>query len=139
MRVEIVTAKPVDIHDVIKRSPIANNPNAEHELKHFLGVSVLSWTGLLDGRVACVWGLIAPTILSEKAYLWLLTTDLIDEHPFTFIRHSQIVLREMLKSFKYIEGHVVADSTRSIRWLKWLGFELHRRNGKLIEFHMRSA
>jgi hypothetical protein len=138
MKTEIAPAKEFDIADVVRRSPVANHPNAEADLRRFLRASFSAWTGSIDGEVACVWGLITPTVLSNRAYLWLLTTDLVDNHPFVFVRHSQMVLREMLGHFESIEGHVVAGQDRSIRWLKWLGFKMGRAERGMISFS-RSA
>jgi hypothetical protein len=140
MRVEIKRATNIDIRDVIRRSPVAGIPNAENDLKRYLKVSIEAWTGLIDGEVVCVWGLISPTVLSNKGYLWLLTTDLVDKHPFTFVRHSQIIIRDLMKNLEYIEGHVMTNSDRSIRWLKWLGFRMTgERHGEWTRFEMRAA
>jgi|SRR5215467_4666379 len=140
MRVEIKRAAALDISNIIKRSPVAGAPNAEADLKRYLGISYEAWTGLIDEEVVCVWGIISPTILSDKGYLWLLTTDLVDKHPFTFVRHSQIVIRDLMKHLNYIEGHVMTNSERSIRWLKWLGFRMtNERHGMWTRFEMRAA
>lgn len=140
MRAEIKRASNLDIHDLIQRSPVADVPGAEDDLKRYLRVSVESWTGLIDGQVVCVWGLIAPTILSDRAYLWMLTTNLVDEHPFVFVRHSQMVIRDILQYYRYIEGHVISDADRSVRWLKWLGFKItSERHGRWTKFELRAA
>ena len=139
MKVSIVPATKLDIEDIIRRSPVQAHPNAKRDLKRFLVISIMSWTGLVENKVACVWGIISPTILSDSAYLWLLTTDLVDEHPFLFVRHSQMVVEKLLEDFPCIKGHVVAGETRSIRWLKWLGFKLGHQEGGLIDFERRRA
>lgn len=109
----------------------------------YFNASLFSWTGLVDEKIACVWGLVAPSILSESAYLWLLTSDLIEEHKFTFVRHSQLVLPGMLEDFPLISGHVLADQARSKKWLKWLGVTfgpaIDRGQTRLIPFELRRA
>lgn len=102
-----------------------------------LRVSAYLWEGKVDGKIACIWGLVPPTILSDTAYLWLYTTSVVDEHKFTFVRHSQRVLEVMLKEFSTIVGHCHVDASRSIQWLKWLGAEFGHPNGKLIPFTIR--
>lgn len=81
------------------------------------------WVGLIDEKLACIWGLIPPTLVSNQAYLWLYTTDVITEHQFVLVRHSQLVMEEILKRYKSVCGHVVTGhgDSKSIRWLKWLG------------------
>jgi hypothetical protein len=89
-----------------------------------------------------MWGLIAPTIFSEQAYLWLITTDLVDEHKFTFVRHSQMVIRGMLEQFPLIVGHVLWEQSRSKKWLKLLGVKFGRPiEGKtrIVPFELRRS
>jgi hypothetical protein len=136
MRVSIGLANKVDLKDVVRRSPQAGQPGALSTLKSYLNRSIYAWTGEVDGEVACIWGLIAPTILSDKAYLWLLTTDLIDAHQFIFVRHSQLQVQEMLKEFPRIVGHVRAHDDRAKRWLRWLGVRITGRYGDLQEFEL---
>jgi hypothetical protein len=92
-------------------------------MEYCFDMSSSIWVGLIDDRLACIWGLIPPTLMSNQAYLWLYTTDVIKEHQFILIRHSQLVMEEILKRYKSVCGHVImgeADS-KSVRWLKWLG------------------
>jgi hypothetical protein len=84
----------------------------------------IACAGLIDGQVACLWGVRANTILNDSAYLWMLTTQLVDEHPFIFVRHSQMMSERLLKEFSFIHGWVWADNHRSIKWLQWLGCTL---------------
>jgi hypothetical protein len=42
-------------------------------------------------------------------------------HEFVLVRHSQIVMKEMLKDYPCICGHAVVSNHKAIRWLKWLG------------------
>jgi hypothetical protein len=138
MKVQISAADKVDLKGVVKRSAQANTPGAAAILKDYLRRSIYAWTGLIDGDVACIWGLIAPTILSDKAYLWLLTTDLVDEHQFIFVRHSQLQVQEMLKEFPTIVGHVKVKDERAKRWLRWLGVRIVNRYGELQEFELKA-
>jgi hypothetical protein len=95
------------------------------------------WTGYVDGKVACTWGVVPPSLLSETAYLWLYTTDIIEEHKFAFVRHSQVQIQRLLEVYKTIHGHCVLGSASSIRWLKWLGATFGEPDGKLIPFQIR--
>lgn len=95
------------------------------------------WEGSVDGKLACVWGVILPTLLSDQVYLWMYSNELVDQHQFVFVRHSQRVCEELLKRYQAIVGHVRADAPRSIRWLKWLGAELGQLDGIKIPFRIR--
>lgn len=101
-----------------------------------LMLSSMLWVGKVDSILVCAWGLIAPTILSERAYLWLYTTEALVGHEFLFVRHSQRMVEEMLKQFPIIVGHTKANSP-GIRWLRWLGATFDGPVNGLIPFAIR--
>ena len=109
--------------DLIRRSPVAEVPGAEEVLRDCIYRSIEVRLGIIVGKPACVWGLIPPTLLSCTAYLWLLTTDIIAEHKFLFVRHSQRYIEEALKEYPEIVGDVIGDNPSAVRWIRWLGGE----------------
>lgn len=123
MNVTIATRKDVSLREVILRSPMAGLPDAEETLRECMYRSVEVRYGFIDGEVACMWGLIPPSLLSTTAYLWLLTTDIVAEHKFLFIRYSQRYVEEALKTWPTIIGDVLIENRPAQRWLKWLGAE----------------
>lgn len=100
-------------------------------------MSVAIWVGLIDGEVACMWGLVPPSFLSNQAYLWLYTTDLIKEHQFILVRHSQIVMENLLEEYPSIVGHATVGDKKAIRWLRWLGAEFGYPQGTGLPFRIR--
>jgi hypothetical protein len=123
MMVDVLAQAPTNTSDLITRSTFAHIPGAEEVLRECIWRSIEIRQGLVDGEVACVWGLIPPTILSNTAYLWLCTTDIIAEHKFLFIRHSQRYIEEALKRYSTIIGEVVGHNPPARRWIRWLGGE----------------
>jgi hypothetical protein len=121
--VDILAKAPTNIGDLIHRSAVAHIPGAEEIFKECIWRSIEIRQGLVDGKVACAWGLIPPTILSNTAYLWLLTTDIIAEHKFLFIRHSQRYIEETLKKYPTIIGDVIGHNPPARKWIQWLGGE----------------
>ena len=136
--IRIDPAGAVDIREIVARSTFAETPGACNTLKECMRLSSFAWVGKVDFRIACIYGVIAPTLLSERAYLWLLTTDLVDKHRFLFIRHSQIVVTEMLKNYPTLIGHVEYGAERSIKWLRLLGARLGEPHGLMIPFEIRA-
>ena len=128
----------VDLVDLIRHSPVADTPGAMETMQECMKRSVEVRYGLIDGEVACVWGLIPPTILSDTAYLWLLTTDVVARKKFLFIRYSQIYVEHALRSFPIIVGDCMANNASAIRWLRWLGAEFHNPVGLKIPFTIRA-
>jgi hypothetical protein len=110
--------------DVVRRSTVAHEPDGEVKLRILIRMSEEVWFGLHNDRVAAVWGLIPPSLISNRAYLWLLTTDLVDEHKFVFIRHSQLVIEDALKRYAIVVGHVEVGNYAARKWLRWLGAEI---------------
>lgn len=92
------------------------------------------WAGSVDGEIACIWGLIPPSLISSQAYLWLYTTELVNDHTFVFVRYSQRAVEQMLEEYPVIVGVCAADNARAIRWVKWLGGQFNDPVGKGIPF-----
>ena len=95
------------------------------------------WTGLVDGEVACMWGVAPPSLMSTRAYLWLYTTDLVKENQFVFVRHSQVEIKKLLEQYDLIVGHCMLGATKSMRWLKWLGATFGEPDEDKIPFQIR--
>lgn len=100
-----------------------------------------TWAGFYQDAIACLYGVWTASLLSDEAYLWLVTNDLVKAHPFVFVRHSQLVTQKLLKDHRLIHGHVHAGHINSIQWLEWLGVKLIRskiENG-LIPFELKRS
>jgi hypothetical protein len=103
-------------------------------MSNCLMLSDLYWVGTIEGKIACIFGLAPPSLLSNSAYLWLYSTELVDGHKFIFARHSQRVMEDLLKVYPRIVGHCDPKSWRSIRWVKWLGGKFMEPDGRRIPF-----
>jgi hypothetical protein len=99
-------------------------------------MSTVIWAGFINNRLACIWGVIPPSLMSFQAYLWLYTTDAIKNHEFRLVRHSQLVIEEILQEYPSIVGHAIMGSDKSIRWLKWLGAKFAPPQGLVIPFRI---
>jgi hypothetical protein len=135
--ISIIQNEGQDIRGIIMRSPVADIPEAMDVMNEWMYRSNEIYYGLVNGKVACVWGFIQPTILSDTAYLWLLTTDIVAQHKFLLVRHSQMFIEEALKTWPTIIGNCAIDDTKAIRWIKWLGGEFDRPDGKWLPFSIR--
>lgn len=109
----------------------------KYEMGECLKRSSELWVGIYRGTIGCVWGLIPPTILSDKAYLWLYTNqDMVLEHQFTFIRASQIIVKGLLEKYSVIYGTVERKYPRARLWIEWLGGEITP-EGNTLRFEIR--
>ena len=132
MKVCVTKAYQLDLLRAIRESPVAAMPDAEATMRDCLGRSADVWFGLVDGVLVCMWGLCPPTILSSSAWLWLFTINILPEHKFLFVRHSQLWVARMLDLYPEITGDMVEGGPK--RWLKWLGAEFGPPEGQRIPF-----
>ena len=126
-----------DIRSILMQSPVRDIPEAWEIMNEWMYRSSEIYYGMVDGKVACVWGFIQPTILSSTAYLWLLTTDIAAQHKFLLVRHSQMFIEEALKTWPTIIGNCAIDDEKAIRWIKWLGGRFGEPDGRWLPFTIR--
>jgi len=94
------------------------------------------WVGYVDGVPVCAWGLVPPSILSDRAYLWLFASERVDEHKFLFVRYSQRVMEHLKGLYPVLYGTCDLCNPRAIRWLQWLGAEFDPPVGDKALFHI---
>ena len=87
-------------------------------------MSTYSKTGLVNDELVCMWGVCPISLLSGSGSPWMLGTDLITEKQRIFLRRSKPWLADIRKDYRYLENFVDARNVLSIKWLKWLGFEM---------------
>jgi len=119
MNIEIVDVTSVDFLAITKLSRMTSID--WDRIGHCYERSEVRWIGTVDSEIACMWGLIPPTLMSDRAYLWLFHTNIIEAYKFRFIRHSQVQMQRMLKIYPYIVGDCVITNSTGRRWLTWLG------------------
>lgn len=86
------------------------------------------WTARREGALMAVFG-VAPIAFTGQwggfGSPWMLGTPLLDRHPRILQRLAPEYVQIMLKAFPHLMNFVHAKNTRSVRWLKRLGFHLH--------------
>ena len=87
--------------------------------KHFC------WTMFWKGKPEAIFGLCCGCMLTGIYVPWLLGTDKIDEFKKSFLQASKRYVDIMLNdNGEYLVGYVDARNTKSIKWLKHIGFEV---------------
>lgn len=98
---------------------------AEAALLRELDRSESAWAWLVDGQVACMFGIVrGHNMLDFAAYPWFLSTSLIETNCMAFARACRRLLPELLSRHTCLSGMVDARHTMSVRWLEWLGARL---------------
>jgi len=107
-------------------------------------MSTHCWAGIVDGEVACIFGVSPVNMLAGKGSPWLLGTDLVERHAMAFLRRNRRYILIMLRMYNHLENYVDVRNTASIAWLKWLGFEFYepepygKHRMKFMRFEMRA-
>jgi len=89
----------------------------------------------VDGKLVAING-VAPLCGLPGGSPWMLATDDIEKYSRQFFRLTRDHVAAMLDSYGYLANFVHAKNTKSIKWLKWLGFTIYpvERYGAANEF-----
>ena len=93
-------------------------------LRASMAISAFSRAGFADGDLVCMWGVGSFNMLGEVGAPWLLGSSTLVKHQVPFLRHCCDFRNEMLDVYGILRNWVDARNTASIRWLRWLGFEI---------------
>jgi len=114
------TMRQVDVDEVWA----AGHNTPKHALELSMKLSEHSFTGLVDGKVMCIFGVTPMSPISDTGVPWLLGSDLIDQHKHVFLRMNKVYVNEIKKRFKHLINYVDNRNKKTIHWLRWLGFKL---------------
>ena len=97
------------------------------------GLSTEILVGMFNDEALCFVGLAPRTLLSDTAYIWMITTDAGLAHPIILARYSKGLIDTALVKYSMLFGHCFVG--HSAQWLRWLGarflseteFEIRRR------------
>lgn len=112
--------RTADRHEVMASSGLP----MESVLGECVARSEMAWAGLVGDEVACIFGVVGASIISETGYPWLLGTDLIEQHAKAFLRRNKAMVKRMLARYPYLKNYVDVRNTTAISWLQWLGFTI---------------
>ena len=95
----------------------------EHAVEH-LRKSVCTFAGLIDGRCFCLFGVLPDALTAGSGEPWLLTSADLRYAKIAFAKASQQYIPYLRHRFTFLHGWVYEHNTTSIRWLRWLGYEV---------------
>ena len=81
-------------------------------------------TGLIDDVPVCMWGVLSESMIFNHGTPWMVAAKGIDDRAAVFLRHCKAPVMDLLNNYAMLENYVDARNTRSITWLKWLGFTI---------------
>lgn len=131
-RGRIVIATPAHAREVAARMRTLDCQEIREQLKlppetyalRSLEASMFAWAGLVDDRPICLFGLMARSIISDRAVPWIFTTPDVERYPKIFWRGSLEVVARMRGLYPKIEGVCDSRFEATVRWLTRLGFKI---------------
>lgn len=81
-------------------------------------------TGIIDDEPVCVWGVVEQSLLFNTGKPWMVASKNLDDAPLTFLRHCKPEVMKLLDNYDTLENYVDVRNTKSVQWLRWLGFTI---------------
>lgn len=88
--------------------------------------SVLCWTGFVDDQLAAIIGCAPVSLVSGIGSPWMLGTPVLNANSRVLVDLTPSYIATMLTAFPHLVNYVHAKNTTSVRWLRGLGFTLHK-------------
>lgn len=79
-----------------------------------------------DRELLCIGGAAAKSLLSSDGIPWMLCAQDIERHSKLFLLHGAQCISVLLLRYAMLENYVDANNVKSIRWLKRMGFTIHK-------------
>jgi hypothetical protein len=84
-----------------------------------------AWVWEYEGKVMCIFGVNPVVGTDHFGMIWMLSTKFFDDYFMIFAMACKPVVDEMVRPFKYVFNYVYVENKKSIKWLRWLGFNLY--------------
>lgn len=105
--------------------PVDPIHGAVGSLLHGLATAREAWTARDDaGQIICMAGVSPFSLIGPTGVPWVLGSDLVRHHRRAFMVESRRLVARWLAWFGSLRNVVDARYAASIRWLRWLGFEV---------------
>lgn len=79
----------------------------------------------VDGELAALFGVVPMGMLTRSGAPWFLSSARLYDVRLSALRASRERVQRWKSEYDHLVNWVDARNTVSIRWLKWLGFEIH--------------
>lgn len=96
------------------RDVLAFTPDVEHN----------AWVWERHGKVHAIFGVNPIEGRDGVGIIWMLATKSFDEHFMAFAAACKVVVDVMIEKYEYLYNYVSVENRKSIKWLKWLGFDV---------------
>lgn len=88
-----------------------------------------AWVWEREGQVHAIFGVNPIKEKEGVGVIWMLAAKTFDDHFMAFASACSVVVAHMLKGYEYVFNYVYEENKKSIKWLKWLGFDIRDAEG----------
>lgn len=120
-----------NIRDFSKDDLLIAAGDGEEGLRSAIAGSRDVYSCFANGQLGLIYGVRLINILSNHAYLWLMTTKLADEYWVTFTRAACVYSWDLLNDYDRLTAICPLKNKRSEKWIKFIGFE----EGPVVKMH----
>jgi hypothetical protein len=118
----------LDLAETMRKSDVeeiyaSNHYTPKQALLFGLNESLATYTVRVDDEIVMIYG-VGKLPFVHGAYPWMLAAENIEKYGVAFYRYTINHIDAMLKQYGYLENYVDCRNKKSIRWLKWLGFNI---------------
>ena len=135
--VRITEIKDVkDVLHILEYTADGRTETHEKAVRVHVKASDKAYAGTVDGDVVCIWGVIRQSLLSDRGYIWLLTTDRAEDHKFLLIRYSQRIIERLKDNYTVLCGECRLGDYKAMKWMRLLGAHFSEPGSQTIPFQI---
>ena len=129
--------------DRFEFSLMSHGKPLEESLAGLQRKSLRARAAYFDGDLVAIYGVLAPTLLSQEGYPWFCATGLVRDRAIRreFIDRTRAEAAWLAEGFSLLWNIVWCENKTAIRWLKWIGFtfdgtEYVIQGHRFLKFHI---
>jgi hypothetical protein len=125
--ISVIPSRPGDVQKVLKDAEtfdprvLQECKSPEATLEEAVNKSERTWAVVADEDVIALVGVYPRE--DGSAFFWLMRNKRLHLYPYSFTKQTRAFFMDLLKDYTYITAVVNIHHAKSIRWLRWLGFE----------------
>ncbi len=100
----------------------SSGADVQETLRASVAISIAPVAVEIDGELAGIFGDVHVAQQPDKGVVWFIATPLWDKHPLLLTKEAAKIMRGWFEKYTVLFNYVDARNTKSIRWLKVLGF-----------------
>lgn len=94
-------------------------------LRTSISASFIAHVAIIDGKEAAMWGACnASSLIGDKAFIWLLGTDLVPTNRKWLLKLSRDFCENINDMYPTLECMVDARYEKAVAWIRWLKFRV---------------